>query len=234
MRTVAIIVAAGRGRRMGGETPKQFLPLARRPILAHTLAAFETAEIIDEVLIVVPRADVGRCREEVVGRYRYAKAKDVLAGGRKRQDSVLIGLRAIREPCDVVCIHDGVRPFVRPDVIEKSVRTAARLGASVVAVPVSDTIKIATDDGFVKGTPDRCHLWAAATPQSFRYRLLRDAYEEAERDGFLATDDAMVVERTGAQVLLIEGTADNIKITTPEDLALARAILKRRNAEARA
>jgi 2-C-methyl-D-erythritol 4-phosphate cytidylyltransferase len=233
MRTVAVIVAAGRGRRMGAGAPKQFLPLARKPILAHTLAVFEAAEIVDEVLVVVPRDEVARCRTEVVEKYRFRKVRAVLPGGRKRQDSVLTGLRAIEPPCDVVCVHDGVRPFVRPDAIERSVRTAARLGASVVAVPVTDTIKIATDDGFVKATPDRCLLWAAATPQSFRYGMLLDAYERAERDGFLATDDAMVVERTGASVLLIEGTPDNIKITTPEDLALARAILKRRRAEDR-
>jgi 2-C-methyl-D-erythritol 4-phosphate cytidylyltransferase len=233
VRTVAVIVAAGRGRRMGGGAPKQFLPLGRRPILARTLAVFEAAGIVDDVLVVVPRDEVARCRAEVVEKYRLRKVRAVLAGGRKRQDSVLTGLRAIEPPCDVVCVHDGVRPFVREDVIERSVRTAERLGASVVAVPVTDTIKIATDDGFVKGTPDRCLLWAAATPQSFRYPLLLNAYERAERDGFLATDDATVVERTGAGVLLIEGTADNIKITTPEDYALARAILQRRQREAR-
>lgn len=227
MRSIAVITAAGKGRRMGGDLPKPFLPLLRRPVLAHTLALFEKIKLVDEIIVVLPFRQIKTCRE-MIKRYRFKKVVKVVPGGNHRQDSVFEGLRAIDPPCDVVSIHDGVRPLVLEQNIEKSIRTAYRLGASVVAVPVTDTIKVATDDGFVEKTPDRTTLWAAATPQSFRYDVIMKAYEKAYAEDFYGTDDAMLVERTGRQVLLVEGCSENIKITRPEDLVTAGAILRHR------
>jgi len=150
-------------------------------------------------------------------------------GGKNRQESVAKGLAAIEKlgllP-DVVVVHDGVRPFVDPKLIDKSVRIAANFGGALVAVPVTDTIKVITDDGFIRQTPDRRWLFSAQTPQAFQYHTLVDAHRKAEADGFVGTDDCQLVERVGGQIVIVEGDERNIKITTPHDLLVARALLK--------
>lgn len=227
----AVIVAGGVGRRMGRNVPKQYLLLAGRPILARTLEVFEKTPAIDGVVVVVPRGHVAATRADIVKKYGFAKVRTVCQGGDRRQDSVLCGLRAIKEPCDVVAIHDGVRPFVTADQISRSVHVARHFGAALVAAPVTSTIKKIADDGFVIDTPERRKLMAAQTPQTFRYDLILAAFEEAAREDFRATDDSQLAERLGVMVVVVQGDADNIKITNPVDLELAEVIWRRRRAK---
>jgi len=227
MRVTALIPAAGMGKRMGAGINKQYLLLAGRPILAHTLAVFEQAPFVDEVCLVVPEDEIAYCRETVVERYGFAKVRRFVAGGSERQHSVLNGLRAIESQGadDVVLIHDGVRPFVPLPVLEQSVETARIHDGALVAVPVKDTVKV-VKDGTVLETPPRESLWLAQTPQAFRYGIIRDAHERAAAEGWLGTDDASLLERLGLSVRIVQGDYGNFKITTPEDLILGEAFLK--------
>lgn len=225
MKTVALIPAAGMGRRMGAALNKQYLLLAGKPILAHTLELFQQADCIDAIFVVVPPAEIGFCRTQVVEKYRLTKVDQIVAGGQERQDSVLNGLRAL--DCasdDVVVIHDGVRPLVPTAVVQHSIEMARQYDGALVAVPVKDTVKV-VKDGFVSATPDRSRLWLAQTPQTFRYEIIRAVYERAAIEGFSGTDDASLLERTGGHVHLVIGDYRNIKITTPEDILLAEAFL---------
>lgn len=226
MHTAAIITAAGQGTRLKADVRKQYIQLRGRPVLYWTLKKFEESEIIDEIFLVVPRGDVVRCRDQLVDRYGFEKVVRVLSGGKRRQDSVARGFEAVRRSCDVVCIHDGVRPFVKPQTIVKAVRTAKNFGASCVAVRVKDTIKQISDDGFVLGTPNRRYLYAAQTPQAFHYDLYAQAVAYAKKNHLEATDDAALVEAMGGRVVIVDGSYENIKITTPGDLTLARQILE--------
>lgn len=227
MRVTALIPAAGMGKRMGAGINKQYLLLAGRPILAHTLAVFEQAPFVDDVYLVVPEDEISYCREKVVELYGFSKVRRFVAGGSERQHSVLNGLRAIESPGadDVVMIHDGVRPFVPLAVLERSVETARLHDGALTAVPVKDTVKV-VKDGTVLETPPRDTLWLAQTPQSFRYGIIRDAHERAAAEGWLGTDDASLVERLGLSVRIVPGDYGNFKITTPEDLVLAEAFLQ--------
>jgi len=227
MRVSALIPAAGMGKRMGAGINKQYLLLAGRPILAHTLAVFEQAPFVDQVYLIVPEDEIPFCRENVVERYGFAKVRRIVAGGSERQHSVLNGLRAMESPHpdDVVVIHDGVRPFVPLPVLESSVETARLHDGALVAVPVKDTVKV-VKDGTVVETPPRESLWLAQTPQTFRYGVIRDAHERAAAEGWLGTDDASLLERLGMSVRIVAGDYGNFKITTPEDLILAEAFLK--------
>lgn len=229
MRVTALIPAAGMGKRMGAGINKQYLMLAGRPILAHTLAVFEQAPCIDEVCLVIPEDEIPFCRENVVERYGFSKVRRIVPGGSERQHSVLNGLRAMDspDPEDVVVIHDGVRPFVPLPALESSVETARAHDGALVAVPVKDTVKVARD-GTVLETPARDTLWLAQTPQSFRYGIIRDAHERAAAEGWLGTDDASLLERLGMKVRIVPGDYGNFKITTPEDLILAEAFLANR------
>lgn len=225
MAAFVIIPAAGAGRRMGAEINKQYLALAGRPILAHTLNLFQKHPSIDAIFVVSPPEEIGYCRSEVVQRYGFGKVRDVVEGGAERQDSVRNGLAACgRGEEDIVLIHDGVRPFFPFVMVDPVIETASKVGGCVVGVPVKDTIK-EVDDGLIAGTPPRGRLWQAQTPQAFPLRVIRDAHEAALLDGFRGTDDASLVERLGLPVAMVEGSYRNIKITTPEDLVLARAFL---------
>ncbi|HZV81097.1 MAG TPA: 2-C-methyl-D-erythritol 4-phosphate cytidylyltransferase [Geobacteraceae bacterium] len=226
MKTVALIPAAGMGKRMGAAINKQYLLLDDRPILAKTLQLFQDAEFIDEIYPIIPAEEIDFCQREVVERYGLDKVKRIITGGAERQNSVLNGLRAL-DGCDVddiVVIHDGVRPFVPPAVIRRSVEMAMEHDSVVVAVPVKDTVKIISN-GFAVETPPRETLWLAQTPQTFRYGVIRSAHELAEAEGFLGTDDASLLERLGDKVHVVIGDYRNIKITTPEDMLLAEAFL---------
>ncbi len=222
----AIIAAAGSGQRMGNATPKQFLPLAGKPVLAHTLDIFESDPLINRIILVVNEGDIDYCQREIIYHYGFSKIVEVVPGGAERQYSVANALRTVPPEVAVVAVHDGARPFLAPAVLKRAVEAALSGQAVVVAVPVKDTIKIAGADQYITGTPDRRQLWAVQTPQVFPRQILESAYRQAFAEQFLATDDATLVERAGYPVLIVEGTYRNFKITTPEDLLLAEALLK--------
>ena len=217
----AIIVAAGESRRMGG-LDKVFAPLGGRPVLARVLDAFDSCPSIDQVVVVVSEKNLARCRK-LIAEEKRSKPIEVCAGGRRRQDSVAAGLTKLKG-CDWVIIHDCARPLVTRDFIERGLREARETGAAVAAVPVTDTIKITDDDGIVLKTPARQNLWAVQTPQVFRFDIIARAYEQAKGE---VTDDASLVERLGYKVKLYLGAYDNIKITNPDDLALAEVLLQK-------
>jgi len=216
---------------MGLDVPKQYLDLGGRPILARTLEAISAATEVHLIILVVPKGDVVFCKDEIVEKYGLEKVKRVVTGGKVRQESVLNGLKALEKlkllP-EVVVIHDGVRPFIDPETVNKAVRTAANFGAALVARPVLETIKTITDDGFVRATPDRRWLYIAQTPQAFQYYVLQDAYRCALENDFVGTDDCQLVERIGGTVVVIEGHDQNIKITTQTDLLLAAELWRKR------
>ncbi len=225
MSVIVLIPAAGMGRRMQASLNKQYLSLNDRPILAHTLTLFDDHPRVDHIYIISPADEIPFCRSEVVQRFGFRKVREVVAGGAERQDSVRNGLRACKAGADdVVLIHDGVRPFFPPELLDAVIDTAAHVGGCVVGVPVKDTIK-EVEDGLICATPERSRLWQAQTPQGFRYPLILDAHEQALFEGWRRTDDASLVERLGLPVAMLEGSYRNIKITTPEDLVLARAFL---------
>lgn len=227
MKVIALVPAAGMGKRMGAEINKQYLLLAGKPILAHTLQVFEDAPFVDDVYVITPETEIPFCREHVVERYGLSKVRRIVAGGAERQHSVMNGLQALDGggDDDVVLIHDGVRPFVPLRVLERAVEVARRHDGALVAVPAKDTIKVVVD-GIITATPAREELWLAQTPQGFRYSVIRAAHEIAAAEHYLGTDDASLVERMGKQVHVVVGDYRNIKITTPEDLVLAEAFLR--------
>ncbi len=215
-----IIVAAGKGERMGG-VDKVFAPLAGKPVLAWVVAAFQQCNLISQIVIVLGESNLEQGKKLVVEN-KWSKVTDVCPGGERRQDSVLAGLSRLKD-CHWVVIHDGARPMVTEDLIEKGLEEAEESGAAVVAVPVTDTIKVAGDDCFAQGTPPRRNLWLVQTPQVFRFDIIARAYRKVEDE---VTDDATLVERLGYRVKLYMGSYDNIKITTKNDLALAEILLK--------
>ncbi|MBE9546607.1 MAG: 2-C-methyl-D-erythritol 4-phosphate cytidylyltransferase [Proteobacteria bacterium] len=231
MKAVAIIPAGGSGKRMGNEISKQYLLLDGIPILVHTLRKFEKASVIDDVILVVPGDHIEYSRRMIVEEYHLSKVRRVLAGGRERQDSVKNGLDAVGDDSGIVVIHDGVRPFVTEELINISVHKALEDGAVVVGVPVSDTVKSVDGDGLIERTVDRESLWLTQTPQTFRSEVIKTAYRKACDDNFHGTDDASLVERIGIKVRIITGSRDNIKITTPEDIAVGEGIIKRIKSE---
>jgi 2-C-methyl-D-erythritol 4-phosphate cytidylyltransferase len=224
MRVIAIIPAAGAGRRMGSAVEKQFLHLRGIPILAHTLRVFDKSPKIDGIVLVVAPQQRQALEGEVLGPHPCEKLLRVIDGGAERQDSVANGLRAIPPECELVVVHDGVRPLVSIDLLEAVLEAAHHYGAAIAAIPAGDTVKQA-DSQKVVATLERETIWLAQTPQIFRAKLLRRAYEKAARDQAVVTDDAALVERIGVTVHLVHGSPENIKVTTPADLLLAEAIL---------
>jgi 2-C-methyl-D-erythritol 4-phosphate cytidylyltransferase len=231
MHVTAIVPAAGGGRRFGGAVPKQYLPLQGVPVLAWTLQALWGSGAIDSLVLVVPPGGVDRCRAEVLEPHGV-RADRVIPGGADRQASVQAGLLAAPEAAGIVLVHDGARPFIRPETVRAAIRAAASVGAAVVAVAMTDTIKLASPVGDRLETLPRERLWAAQTPQVFRAALLREAHARALADGFRSTDDCALVERLGYPVKVVPGSAENLKITTPEDLARAEQILRARGTRA--
>ncbi|OPY87106.1 MAG: 2-C-methyl-D-erythritol 4-phosphate cytidylyltransferase [Syntrophus sp. PtaU1.Bin208] len=223
---IAIIPAGGSGRRMQSPNPKQYLFMNGKPVLVHTLLRLQRSSLIDEILLVVPEVDLLFVRESIVKPYRLTKIQDIVAGGKERQDSVRNGLAEVGDECDVVVVHDGVRPFVTEEMLSRVIDAALQFGAAVAGVPVTDTVKEASGDGYISRTLNRETLWLAQTPQAFQRRILQEAYRRAAEDGFHGTDDASLVEHLGNPVKMIRGNYRNIKITTPDDLVLAEAFLK--------
>jgi 2-C-methyl-D-erythritol 4-phosphate cytidylyltransferase len=211
---------------MGRERPKAFLPLGGVPLLAHTLQPFEACPLVNEILPLVPEEEISFCQEEMIHRLGMKKVGQPLAGGPERSDSVFLGLQAIEGRADIVLIHDGARPLVSKRLIEETIEGAEKWGAVVAALPAWETIKEVAEGREVIRTVDRRKLWMIQTPQAFHYSLIWKAYQKARQEGTAGTDDAMLVERLGIPVRVVEGSKLNIKVTTAEDLILADAILK--------
>ena len=218
----AVVVAAGSSSRMGG-VDKIFAPVLDRPLVCFALDQLEAFPPVTEIVLVLDSGSLTQGRELVDAR-GYRKVTHVCPGGKRRQDSVRSGLDALT-PCDWVIVHDGARPCLDLPMLERGLAAVQEAGAAVAGVPVKDTIKVVSDQGAVVDTPDRKSLWAAQTPQIFRYDLLRDAHDRCVED---VTDDAMMVESLGHSVKMFLGSYENLKITTPEDLILAEAFLKQR------
>lgn len=213
-----------------GAVEKQFLSLRGMPILAHTLKVFDQSPEIDGVVLVVAGQQRQALKEKVLGPYPCAKLLKVVNGGRERQDSVARGLEAVPPECELVVVHDGVRPLVSIDLLGSVLEAAHLHGAALAAIPAGDTVKRA-EDGRVTATLDREAIWLAQTPQAFHASLFRRAYEEVASAQITVTDDAALVERLGVSVRLVPGSMDNIKVTTPTDLIVAEAILAYRNTQ---
>jgi 2-C-methyl-D-erythritol 4-phosphate cytidylyltransferase len=228
-KVTALIPAAGMGRRMGNAVAKQFLLLGGKPMLAHTLLAFQRASGVDEIIPVLSEEDMESCLRDVIEQYHITKVKTLVVGGKERQDSVANGLKKLEKDASIVLVHDGVRPFVTQEMIQESIELAKKGECVAVGVPLKDTIKEVDDKRIVRNTLERSRLWAIQTPQTFPVKILKRAYEESYRNKTHGTDDATLVERTGGKVRVIMGSYENIKITTPEDLLLAEEILKRRS-----
>ncbi|OGW76409.1 MAG: 2-C-methyl-D-erythritol 4-phosphate cytidylyltransferase [Nitrospirae bacterium RIFCSPHIGHO2_02_FULL_40_19] len=228
MKVVAIIPSAGKGKRMAHSVSKHFIRLEDKPVLAYTLEAFEKCPDVNQVLLVVRSGEEKYCLKEVVEKYQFRKVLKVVIGGERRQDSVYNGIKELDQDTDIVVVHDGVRPFVPPALISETIKLAMYVDGVVAALPVKDTIKEVTRDGLIKGTPNRDSLWFAQTPQTFKKRVLEEAFMRAFTDKFHGTDEASLVERMGGKVKIIEGSHENIKITTKEDLFYAELILRSR------
>jgi 2-C-methyl-D-erythritol 4-phosphate cytidylyltransferase len=227
VKSVALIPAAGMGKRMGASINKQYLQLDGMPIVARTIAVFEASPLIEAIYLVIPAAEIPYCRRHVVEACGFRKVVAIIPGGRERQNSVMNGLTAMRQDLrdeDIVLIHDGVRPLISPELLQQSIEAARNGDGALVAVPAKDTIKTVAH-GIVSGTPDRETLWLAQTPQTFRFGVIYAAHQAAEAENFIGTDDAALVERSGGRVRIVRGDYRNIKITTPEDLVLAEAFL---------
>jgi 2-C-methyl-D-erythritol 4-phosphate cytidylyltransferase len=216
----AIIVAAGQSLRMNG-IDKIMATLGGKPVLAWSIEAFQSCPAVDRIILVNSEQNKEPVKCLVIDQ-KWSKVADVCTGGKRRQDSVAAGLKLL-DDCEWVIIHDGARPLLTRELIERGLEAARETGAAVAAVPVTDTIKLAGEDRTVIETPPRQNLWAVQTPQVFRSAVIKEAYRQARGD---VTDDAMLVEQTGSQVKLFQGSYDNIKITTPRDLAIAELLIK--------
>ena len=223
--TYAIVPAGGHGARMGSRRPKQYLRLGQAPILVATLRALARTRSLAGIVVAVPAAQVAATRR-LLARARVPKILDVVAGGADRQESVWRALQRVPEDAGIVVVHDAVRPFVTAELVER-VRAAAAGGAATCGMPVRETVKRVTE-GAVEATVPRQGLWLTQTPQAFARDLLWEAHDKARRDGFAGTDDAVLVERLGMRVAIVAGLAQNLKITTPEDLRTARSWVRPR------
>ena len=226
-RCTAIVLAAGQGKRMHSKIQKQFLEIGGKPILYYSMECFQKSPLIQDIILVTGEDMISYCQSEIVEKYGFTKVCKVTAGGKERYDSVYAGLLCCQDT-DYVYILDGARPFVSEEMIQRGYEAVKRTNACIMGMPSKDTVKLADPSGYIKETPDRKIVWNIQTPQIFSYDLIRGAYESIrKKDMSNVTDDAMVVEQeTGTKILLVEGSYQNIKITTPEDLAVAEAFLR--------
>lgn len=247
MRHIAIVLAAGRGKRMNSKVAKQYLLIKGKPVLYYALKQFEDS-FIDDIILVTGAEDIAYCQESIVKKYGFSKVQKVVAGGKERYHSVYQGLLVVGELLKILAeksesdeheeaciyIHDGARPLITEEILVRAKKSVEKYGSGVVGMPVKDTIKLADEDGFVASTPKRSLVWQVQTPQCFLFSKIMSAYstlikkeEEFLAQGIAITDDAMVVELLdGSRVKLVEGSYENIKITTPEDLGLAERFLE--------
>ena len=228
----AIVLAGGTGKRMHSHIHKQYLTLAGKPVLYYALKAFEESPV-QEIVLVVGKGEIEYCQKEIVEKYGFQKISHIIEGGAERYHSVYCGLKAIKG-ADYVLIHDGARPFLDEEIIKRNIQAVREYQACVAGMPVKDTIKISDEEEFAAATPDRSKLWMIQTPQAFSYSLIFDAYDKvlkaeknAERIPAI-TDDAMVAEYvTGCRIKLVQGSYENIKITTPDDIIIAESFIKK-------
>ena len=226
--TVAIIPAAGAGIRMDSDQVKQFIQVDGKPLLAITLNHFQHCRAVDAIILVVPSMYVDYCKEEIVGRFKIDKVKKVVPGGKIRQESVRLGLEATDGDCGLVLIHDGVRPVIDTEFIEKLIAAARKNRAVITGLPARETVKVINIRNEVVRTLKREDIWLVQTPQVFRYEDIYEAHQRALHEGWEeATDDSLLLEKTGIPVKMIEGSDNNIKVTTPYDLELVRFLLGR-------
>jgi len=226
-KVTAIVLAAGKGSRMNSDIPKQYLTLLGKPVLFYSLQSFEKSNV-DEIILVTGSGEQEYCKKEIIDKYQLRKVRHIVEGGAERYHSVYHGL--LVTDAEYVLIHDGARPLISTAVINKAIETVKRTGACVVGMPVKDTIQIVNEDGLIDSTPERKYLWTAQTPQCFLHSLALSSYNKVinSKDESI-TDDAMVVQRYGdAQITMLEGGYENIKITTQEDIAVAECFLKMR------
>lgn len=235
----AIVLSAGSGKRMNSDTKKQYLLIKEKPIIYYSLNTFQQSSFIDEIILVTSPEDMTFVEEEIVKKYNFTKVSNIVVGGKERYNSVYNGLMQCRDS-EYVLIHDGARPFITEEILKRTMDVLLEHGSAVVGMPVKDTIKIVDENNFVKDTPNRKSVWLVQTPQCFRTEIATNAYErlileeesgELAKRGIQVTDDAMVVEtfyNTASnkyKVKLVEGSYENIKITTPEDLDIAEVFL---------
>ncbi|TFB09169.1 2-C-methyl-D-erythritol 4-phosphate cytidylyltransferase [Candidatus Atribacteria bacterium MT.SAG.1] len=227
MKIVALIAAAGKGKRMNARISKPFIPISGKPILAYTIEKFEKCILIDKIYLVVSPEEKEICRKNIILKYNFSKVQALIDGGETRQNSIYNGLKALDKDTDIVVIHDGARPLVDETIIQKSIEKAQKYGAAIAAIPIKDTVKKSERNFFINKTLNRKEIWRAQTPQTFKYDLILPAYHKAYKDKYLTTDDAAIVERYGHKVKLIIGSEENIKITTPFDIIVAENFLKK-------
>lgn len=223
---IAIIVAAGKGARLPAPLSKQYLSLDGVPILTRTLRVFNLSQLIDRIILVVPEADFTYCRTHILARIEFDKEVQLVTGGDRRQASVFNGLQAIEQDNAIVVIHDGVRPFLRQEHLSACINTAQNTGACILGIPAYDTVKQVRGSVEIMATLPRESIWMAQTPQVFQVDLIRKAHALAQESGYIATDDAALVEWLGETVSMVEGSRTNIKITNHEDLLIAETISK--------
>ena len=238
MKTTAIVLSAGRGTRMNSDVAKQYLPLKGRPVLFYCMDIFQKS-FIDEIVLVCAEEDIEYCKTEIVDKFGFSKVSKIVSGGKERYNSVYNGLCAIEDDAELnneeryVFIHDGARPFVDIDMLNRVLEEVRIHKACITGVPVKDTIKVSDKEGFVCDTPNRSSLYQVQTPQVFEYKLIKDAYKEVlenekklREQGISITDDAMIVEAVSdTKVKIVEGSYRNIKITTPEDMIVAASFI---------
>lgn len=234
-RTTAIVLAAGSGKRMGSDTKKQYMQILEKPVVYYALKIFQDS-FVDEIVMVVSKGDEEYCQKEIVERFQFTKVKRIVEGGKERYHSVYKGILACGD-CDYIYIHDGARPCIYEDLLLRLHKAVVKHQAAILGMPVKDTIKVSDEQAMVAGTPERKYLWQIQTPQVFSYSIIFEAYqylmkkeEEFKSEGVIVTDDAMVVETVlKRKIKLVEGDYKNIKITTPEDLAVAEIFLRQRD-----
>ena len=228
MKTAAILLAGGKGERIGGNSPKQFLSLLGKPLLFYSLESFNASPQVDSIYLVLPEEEINSFELNFLSKFSVPKLQKIVSGGATRQDSALNGFQQISKDTEIVIIHDVARPFVRQEMIEQSIVAAKKWGAAIVASPVSDTIKEVREDKSVHKTLDRKNLYQVQTPQTFQYSVLKEGLEWAYQNNFQATDEATLVEKIGKSVRVVESDSTNLKITTPTDFLLAEVLLRKK------
>jgi len=228
LKIVALIAAAGKGKRMNARISKPFIPISGKPILAYTIEKFEQCKLIDKIYLIVSPEEREICHKNIILKYNFSKVQELVDGGETRQDSIYNGLKVLDKDTDIVVIHDGARPLVEEIIIQDSIEKAQKYGAAIAVIPIKDTVKKSENSFFIDKTLNREEIWRAQTPQTFKYDIILPAYHRAYKDKYLATDDASIVERYGRKVKLIIGSEENIKITTPFDIIVADIFLKKR------
>lgn len=224
----AIVLAGGMGKRMGGDVSKQYLKLCDKPVLYYSIAAFDTHLKVEEIVVVIRKGEEEIFEREIFSKYRFRKKLKIIRGGDERSDSVNCGLSVLDDKSEIVIIHDGVRPFVDRRIIDENIEACGETGACITGVASKDTVKIVDDSMVILETPDRDSVFLAQTPQTFKKEIILEAIENVRLKGLKVTDDSMAVEFLGVKVKVVEGSYENIKLTTPEDMTIGEEIAKQR------